>query len=88
LPYRSPRGTAMFDLYLNAAEKKNGEILVQCDHNSALLDPETMLRWLNHYKVLIEGIVAHPDQPVATLPLLTREELQDLVVAGNPVATS
>ena len=88
VPYRSPRGTAMFDLYLNAAEKKNGEILVQCDHNSALLEPETMLRWLNHYKTLIEGIIANPDQPVATLPLLTREELQDLVVTGNPIATS
>jgi Condensation domain len=88
VPYRSPRGTAMFDLYLNAAERKNGEIVVQCDHNSALVEPDTMRRWLNHYKTLLEGIVANPDQSVATLPLLTREELQDLGVTGHSSATS
>jgi hypothetical protein len=37
-PYRSPRGTAMFDFYLNAAERKNGELLLQCDHNTALIE--------------------------------------------------
>src|SRR5471030_1491684 len=33
VPYRSPVGTAMYELYLNAAERKSGEIFVQCDHN-------------------------------------------------------
>jgi iturin family lipopeptide synthetase A len=88
VPYRSPRGTAMFDLYLNAAERKSGEIVVQCDHNSALVEPDTMWRWLTHYKTLLEGVVANADQPVATLPLLTREELQDLVVTGSAPLTS
>jgi iturin family lipopeptide synthetase A len=69
VPYRGPRGASMFDLYLNAAERANGEILVQCDHNLALIDPETMLRWLGHYRVLLRGLVAQPDQPVADLPL-------------------
>ena len=44
VPYRSPRGTAMFDLYLNAAERKSGEIVVECDHNIAMIEPETMRR--------------------------------------------
>ena len=46
VPSGSPRGIAMFDLYLNAAERINGEIVVQCDHNTALIEPETMKRWL------------------------------------------
>jgi iturin family lipopeptide synthetase A len=69
VPYRGPRGTAMFDLYLNAAEKKNGEILVQCDHNIALVHPETMQRWLVHYETILRGIASDPAQPVSRLPL-------------------
>jgi iturin family lipopeptide synthetase A len=88
VPYRSPRGTAMFDLYLNAAEKKNGEIVVQCDHNIALVEADTVRRWLGHYKTLLEGIVVHPEEMVSALPLLTREELQDLMVTAHPAPAS
>jgi hypothetical protein len=83
VPYRSPRGTAMFDLYLNAAERVNGEIVVQCDHNLAMIEPGTMRRWLGHYQTLIEGIIANPEQAVSHLPLLKKEEMQALVVGGN-----
>jgi iturin family lipopeptide synthetase A len=86
VPYRSPRGTAMFELYLNAAEKKNGEIFVQCDYNTDLIAGETMQRWLRHYKTLLQGVVADPHQLAARIPLLTAEEQQDLVVAGKPIA--
>jgi acyl carrier protein len=88
VPSGSPRGIAMFDMYVNAAERLNGEILVECDHNTDLIDPETMERWLKHYKTLLEGIVADPDQPVLTLPLLSSAELQDLFVTGPSLATS
>ena len=88
VPYRSPRGTAMFELYLNVAEKKNGEIFVQCDYNTDLLTAETMQRWLRHYKTLLHGIVTDPNQLVALIPLLTAEERQELVVAGRPIAAA
>jgi iturin family lipopeptide synthetase A len=88
VPYRSPRGTAMFELYLNVAEKKNGEIFVQCDYNTDLITAETMQRWLRHYKTLLHGIVADPNQLVALIPLLTAEEQQELVVAGRPIAAA
>jgi natural product biosynthesis luciferase-like monooxygenase protein len=86
VPYRSPRGTAMFDLYLNAAERRNGEIVVQCDHNIAMIEPETMLRWLGHYHTLLEGIVVDPSTPVQRLPLLRHEERHGLVVSGRTAA--
>ena len=73
VPYRGPRGAAMFDLYLNAAERTNGEILVQCDRNLALIEPDTMRRWLGHYRALLCGIVARPDQPVIDLPLVEED---------------
>jgi iturin family lipopeptide synthetase A len=73
VPYRAPRNAAMFDLYLNAAEKKDGEILVQCDYNTALITSETMQRWLGHYRAILHGIAADPGQPVIDLPLTEPE---------------
>ena len=81
VPCGSPRGIAMFDLYTNASERFNGEIVVECDHNTSVAEPETVQRWLERYVILIEGIVSQPDRPVTTLPLLTREELQELAVS-------
>jgi natural product biosynthesis luciferase-like monooxygenase protein len=74
VPYRSPRGTAMFDLYLNAAELENGETLVQCDHNTALIEPETMQRWLSHFETLLRAIAADPARPARELPLVAEPE--------------
>jgi glutamate-1-semialdehyde aminotransferase/acyl carrier protein len=87
VPYRSPVGTAMYELYLNAAERKNGEIRVQCDHNADLIAPETLQRWLQHYRTLLQGIVADPNQLAVLIPLMTAEERQDLVVSGKQIAT-
>jgi len=81
VPSGSPRGIAMFDLYTNAAERINGEIVVDCDHNTSVVRPETIRLWLKRYQILIEGIVANPDQSVAALPLRTREELQEFAVS-------
>ena len=83
VPYRSPRGTAMFELYLNAAEKKSGEIFVQCDYNTDLIAADSMQRWLRHYKTLLQAITVDPNQFAAMIPLLTAEEQQELVVAGK-----
>jgi len=88
VPYRSPVGTAMFELYLNAAERKNGEIHVQCDHNADLIAPETLQRWLQHYRTLLQGIVADPNQLAVLIPLMTHEEQQELVVSGKQIATA
>ncbi len=73
VPYRSPRDTAMFELYLNVAEK-DGELLCECDHSSDLFDGATVRRWLGHYRTLLESVVADPDAPVWTQPLMDAAE--------------
>jgi non-ribosomal peptide synthetase component F len=65
----------MFDLYLNAAERASGEILVQCDYNTALIEPATMRRWLGHYQALLRGIAADPARPIVDLPLTAEENV-------------
>ena len=80
VPYRCPRDTAMFELYLNVGEK-DGELHCECDHSTDLFDGETVQRWLGHYRTLLAAIVADPEADVWTLPLLDASERR-LVVEG------
>jgi non-ribosomal peptide synthetase component F len=51
-----------------------------------LIAAESMRRWLRHYKTLLQGIVADPEQLAALVPLMTAAEQQELVVSGKPIA--
>jgi amino acid adenylation domain-containing protein len=53
-------GTARFDMTLNMVEMP-GELSGVLDYNADLFDAETISRLLDHYRILLEGIVAHPD---------------------------
>jgi amino acid adenylation domain-containing protein/natural product biosynthesis luciferase-like monooxygenase protein len=67
-PYRSPAGTAMFDLYMNVAER-NGGLLCELDH-SEIFDPETAARWLAHFRTLLGQIAQNPAAQLSALTLL------------------
>ena len=69
VPYRGPRDSAMFDLYLNVAEREGGDLLVQCDHNTALVSGSTMSGWLDHFRALLLSIVENPEAFIADLSL-------------------
>jgi amino acid adenylation domain-containing protein/natural product biosynthesis luciferase-like monooxygenase protein len=71
-PYRSPAGTAMFDLYMNVAEQ-NGGLLCELDH-SEIFDPETARRWLGHFRTLLEQIAKEPTAHLSSLSLLSAAE--------------
>jgi hypothetical protein len=74
----------MFDLYLNAAERADGSILVQCDHNTALVSPQTMQGWLAHFHALLKAVAQNPEVSVAELPLTEFE----IAPAAEPTVTS
>ena len=38
---------------------------------------------IGHFQTLLEGIIADPDQPISTLPLLTSAERHQLLVEWN-----
>jgi iturin family lipopeptide synthetase A len=82
VPYRSPRDTAMFELYLNVAEK-DGALHCECDHGSDLFDGATVARWLGHYRTLLEAIVANPDASIWQMPLLGAAERAQIVEGFN-----
>ena len=82
VPSRSPRDTAMFELYLNVAEK-DGELRCEIDHSTDLYDGGTVARWLGHYQTLLDGVVADPEANLWTLPLLSEGERTTLLHGWN-----
>ena len=82
VPYRSPRDTAMFELYLNVAEK-DGELLCECDHSADLFDGATVRRWLEHYQTLLESVVSDPSGMIWRQPLLSAAEREKILGEWN-----
>jgi len=73
-------GTAKFDLTL-FVEGGPGGLEAIAEYATDLFDGETVRRLLGHFRVLLEGVVADPGARVSELPLLTREERQQITVA-------
>lgn len=70
------------DLSLEMVEKDTG-LSCSLNCNTDLFDATTITRMLGHYQTLLEGVVANPDQPILSLPLLTEAERHQLLVEWN-----
>ncbi len=53
------------------------------EYNAELFTAESIERMLGHWQMLLQGIIAHPEQDVATLPLLSAAEKHQLLVEWN-----
>jgi amino acid adenylation domain-containing protein len=84
-PLQVESGTARFDITLSMAEGPEG-LAGALEYNTDLFEAPTIARLVEHLAVVLEGIVADPDQPVATLPLLTPAERQRLLGDWNATA--
>jgi amino acid adenylation domain-containing protein len=77
-PLALPQEEGQFDLTLEMAEV--GESLLGgIKYNTDLFDAATISRMVGHLQRLLTGIVTHVDQHVATLPLLTAAESQQVL---------
>src|SRR5262245_9834534 len=74
--------TSPFDLSLYLRER-DGKFIGFFEYNTDLLEPSTVQRMIGHFETLLEGIVADPEQPISTLPLLTEAERHQLLVEWN-----
>jgi amino acid adenylation domain-containing protein len=83
-PMEAYSGATEFDLVLNTIETDEG-LLASITYNSDLFDATTIERMLNHYQVLLEGIVAEPNQSLALLPILTPVERNQLLEEWNDI---
>nr|WP_017317816.1 non-ribosomal peptide synthetase [Mastigocladopsis repens] len=52
-------------------------------YNTDLFDQATITRMLEHFKTMLEGLVSNPEQRIANLPLLSEQELHQVLVKWN-----
>jgi amino acid adenylation domain-containing protein/FkbM family methyltransferase len=70
---------AKFDLILNLEEVAEG-LKGEWEYNTDLFASATIQRMTGHFRTLLEGIAADPEQCIQALPLLTAAEWQQLQV--------
>jgi aspartate racemase len=78
--------TAKFDLTVSVSTGSK-ELEVKFEYNIDLYNRITITRMLGHFQVLLEGIVANPEQCLSDLPLLTPAEQHQLLVEWNNTQT-
>ncbi|MBG1265874.1 non-ribosomal peptide synthase/polyketide synthase, partial [Nostoc sp. WHI] len=85
-PEMVEQDTAQFDLSLLIWETQKG-LMGSWKYNSNLFDASTIARMAGHFQILLEGVVANPQQQISQLPLLTEVEQQQLLVEWNNTQT-
>lgn len=78
--------TAKLDLTLNMFEASAG-LMGVWEYNTDLFDDITITRMAEHFQTLVLGIVNHPEERIAELPLLTTAEKHQLLVEWNDTNT-
>ncbi|MBA3947501.1 MAG: amino acid adenylation domain-containing protein, partial [Herpetosiphonaceae bacterium] len=76
---------AKFDLTLTLTENQEG-LGAHLEYNTELFEAATMERLLTHFHTLLDGIVADPDQRLASLPLLPQAQWEQVVHSWNDTA--
>ncbi|HEU4555733.1 MAG TPA: amino acid adenylation domain-containing protein [Chitinophaga sp.] len=82
------RGACMakFDLLVSFVERADAlQIIVQ--YNEAIYDKETVKRLINHFKQLLEQVIAHPQRPIQQLDYMLPAERIQLLGAFNSTQT-
>ena len=74
-----------FDLSLFLRER-DGKYLGNIEYSTDLFDHDRIERMAGHFQTLLEAIVKAPDQPIATLPILTEAERRRILVEWNDTA--
>ncbi|MBW4579359.1 MAG: amino acid adenylation domain-containing protein [Tildeniella nuda ZEHNDER 1965/U140] len=81
-PLKVDSGVSKYDLTLMLEETEAG-LVAEFEYNGDLFDATTIDRMIGHFKVLLQAIVTHPEQPIAALPLLTEPERDQLLTTWN-----
>ncbi|MDJ0676181.1 MAG: amino acid adenylation domain-containing protein, partial [Calothrix sp. MO_167.B42] len=84
-PLEVENQTAKFDLTLSVENTTNG-MTGWWEYSTDLFDDGTITRMIGHFQTLLEAIVAHPQQSISQLPLLTAHERHQLLVEWNHTA--
>ncbi|RKI51412.1 amino acid adenylation domain-containing protein, partial [Corallococcus sp. AB049A] len=78
--------TSKFDVSLFFTETPQG-LTGAVEYSTDLFEASTVHRMAEHLRVLLEGVVAKPEEAVSQLSLLTEAERQQVLATWNPTAT-
>ncbi|MDY7095151.1 MAG: amino acid adenylation domain-containing protein, partial [Acidobacteriota bacterium] len=80
-------GTTRFELFLELTEA--GDVIEGAAHFSLeLFDPAFMMRFLGHFRTLLEGFASAPEGAVGNLPLLAQSERHQVLREWNDSAAA
>jgi amino acid adenylation domain-containing protein len=75
-----------FELEVHIWERE-GQLQIVFVYNRDLFAPSTIKRMMNHYKELLQGILANPNCRICDLPLISQQERQELLDVWNQTNT-
>lgn len=78
--------TARFDLEVNLWETQSG-LKCQLIYNTDLFERIAIERFAEHFKMLLMGVVANPEQQLTELPILTDAETDDIFTKWSDIET-
>ena len=85
-PIARPHLTARVDLTLSL-EEAGDQIAGSLEYATALFDRETIARYLNYWRRLLDAMATDASEPIDRLPLLDERERHQLLVAWNATAS-
>ncbi len=71
------------DLHLQVAET---DFQLRIRYDAQLFEASTIDRMLNHYQILLQGMLENPQDPLSRLPILTEAEKKQALVDWNQTA--
>ncbi|MBD2440161.1 non-ribosomal peptide synthetase [Nostoc sp. FACHB-110] len=81
-PFAIQNTTTNFDLTLSLLEKE-GQLYGEWSYSRDLFTETDMSAFSNHFQTLLTNIVAHPEQKITHLPLLSLPEQQQILQEWN-----
>jgi amino acid adenylation domain-containing protein/thioester reductase-like protein len=88
-PVQVDTRTSKFDVTLyNWKAKRDHGLTGSVEYSTELYDASTIFRMIRHFRVLLSGIAAHPEQRLSELTLLGEEERQQLLFEWSSGFTS
>lgn len=81
-PVQLSSEASKFDLVLSMRDVKRG-LRAKLGYSVNLFDDSTIERMLEHFRLLLQGVVDDPDRPISQLPWLNHEERHQLLVEWN-----
>jgi amino acid adenylation domain-containing protein len=79
-------GIAKFDLSVEAFEDDARRFHCRFEYNTDLFDKPTILRTVDHFRNLVNAVLANPDERVSQIPLMDRREREQILLQWNDTA--